>query len=129
MHKIDVNMQYISGRTALIMAVNSTQINYEIVDLLLSQPNININLQDIRGLNALMLATLNYKFTYHIIIKLLDKGANKNLTDNEGYTAYDHLMMLLTGTNKYRESENAVINYDENLERLINILKPKEKLD
>lgn len=91
-NNIDINIQDMSGYTALMHAIS----NYNNIKLFLSHSSININLQSNSGWTALMLAAAssNIKFSNKVVELLLsyrspkmENNINVNLQDKGGNTA------------------------------------------
>ncbi len=86
----NINARNNIGNTALIIAAIKGYDN--ITKLLLTHHNIYINTKNNHGNTALMNAVIMLK--EKIVLQLLQSGANPNLKDNEGLTAYEHALSV-----------------------------------
>ncbi len=82
--QIDVNAQDERGRTALILASHSG--NVEVVELLLKSPMIDINIQDEYGYIALIVAS-EYNHVEVVRLLLSNSTIDLNTHDKRGFTA------------------------------------------
>lgn len=81
--KADTNLRTERGETALLLSVRTGLV--DIVDVLLTDPNINLDLKNEDGWSALMYASRGGNLA--LVRALLDKGANINLQSSDGETA------------------------------------------
>jgi ankyrin repeat protein len=102
--ELNINVQNKYGVSALYIAVHEK--NIELLELLLTNKNINIDIQDINGDTPLTIALLDAKYDEDIIIKLLDAGADLNKTDNFGYRLYEFVSESMEEVNKYVKEHN-----------------------
>ncbi|CDK30271.1 Ankyrin repeats containing protein [Candidatus Babela massiliensis] len=83
----DINAQDVYGNTALIYSIRERKDKSIVENILYCNPNVDIQSYFGHKWNALMWAVASNKID--IIKLLLDKGADINLKDNQGYTARD----------------------------------------
>lgn len=103
--KVDVNAKDEQGYTALMHAVANEHEN--IVKLLLQTPDINVNTQDDDGLTPLMDASsLGNKA---IVKLLLDAGADSNIKNKKGQTAFSYAGTAFIPTLKALINETKII--------------------
>ena len=80
----------VSGRTALRYAKRYGTI--EIFDTILANPTTNVDVQDPDGQTVLMSASLD--FNVDVVRKLLRKGADPNVRNNDGASALDMILAV-----------------------------------
>jgi ankyrin repeat protein len=102
--ELNINVQNKYGVSALYIAVHEK--NIELLELLLTNKNINIDIHDINGDTPLTTALLDAEYDEDIIIKLLDAGADLNKTDNFGYRLYEFVSESMEEVNKYVKEHN-----------------------
>ena len=97
-NEININLQDYFGNTSLIYAVN--ELNLEIIELLLIQPNLNFNLINLEGNTALHILLLkeNININLEKFIKYTDLSIQNNLGDT--------CLFLLIKNNIFLKYEN-----------------------
>lgn len=81
----DINAVDEGGKTPLMNAINNSFVNMNVVDALCTRKT-NLNAQDNDGYTALMYAACNGISA--AIQKLLELGADADITNKQGYTAH-----------------------------------------
>lgn len=100
----DVNKSNNAGSTPLMKAIYSK--NSAMINFLLSVQNVSLDVKNFFEETALMIASSFGDVA--TIEELVAKGANVNLLDNQGQTAYDRLRYFVSDPDAYKASiENA----------------------
>ena len=85
-HGANVNAQDSSGATLLIRTLKSAQNNYDLINHILKK-DVDLNIQDNEGNAVLHYASGNCLI--HLTARLISKGANPLIINNEGKTPID----------------------------------------
>jgi hypothetical protein len=93
---------------ALIDLIKQHKKDLDVVDYLMSHPNINVNECDMSN-NTLLILCANRKYT-HSVKKLLELGANPNLFNDFGYTP-----LFWAVTDDQQEMIEILIKYGANV--------------